>query len=80
MSTQASQTEFISASNLGIGLARLERVLDTHQPALLLLFVVGRGGAPDGAAAGVYRMVGRHPEIGDLRVTAQLLASRRASR
>jgi hypothetical protein len=53
-------------------------VLLNEQPALYAHLVVGPDGAPDGAAAGVFAIVGRHPSDERRKVFVQLIASRRA--
>ena len=55
-------------------------VLLNKQPALYAFLIAGPDGAPDGAAAGVFGIVGRHPTDERRRVFVQLLASRCAGR
>jgi len=47
------------------------------QPALLARIIAGPSGSPDGAAAGVYGLVGQHPAERGRSVHIQLLGSRR---
>lgn len=52
-------------------------VLLNGQPGLLAQVVVGPSGSPDGAVAGVYAIVARHPRDPDRRVQVWLQSSRR---
>lgn len=52
-------------------------VLLNDQPALYAFLVAGPDGSPDGASAGVFALVGRHPTDDRRKVVVQLLASRR---
>ena len=52
-------------------------LLLNDEPALFACLLAGPAGAPDGASAGVFGVVGRSPSDPDRRVFVQLLASRR---
>lgn len=54
-------------------------VLLNGQPGFLARVIVGPSGSPDGAVAGVYGIVARHPVDGERRVHARLLSSRRGA-
>lgn len=54
-------------------------VLLNDQPGMLAHLVVGPAGAPDGAAAGVYAVVARHPDDAERVAVVRLRASRRAA-
>lgn len=53
------------------------KILLNDEPALLVQLIVGPSEAPDGTAAGVFGLVGRHPTDPKRQVFVQLLASRR---
>lgn len=54
-------------------------VLLNGQPGFLARVIVGPSGSPDGAVAGVYGIVARHPTDADRRVQVRLLSSRRGA-